>query len=139
MTIYEYTRESWETASIIERAGVVTIYLDLITAVGWAGRDEQTFARALGESLWTGIACDEYPRGAARLVGDGAFAVVLYDLVVHPEAQRRGIAGALVSAALAFCRAREVAALECIADPKAALFYRATGWVPVEGFRLLAA
>ena len=57
--------------------------------------------RALKGSLFTLTAMsDGEPVGMVRMVGDGAFVFLIYDLLVIPEARGRGIGRLLVSAAL---------------------------------------
>ncbi|TQM06963.1 acetyltransferase (GNAT) family protein [Pseudoxanthomonas sp. 3HH-4] len=67
---------------------------------------------------------------------------ILNDLLVLPEARRKGVARALLSAAADFARADGALRLELETDPDNATahaLYRAMGWVPYDGtlrFRL---
>lgn len=63
--------------------------------------EHELVERALKRSLLTLLAeADGKAVGAARLVGDGALMAVLCDVMVLPEYRRRGIGGAMITAAL---------------------------------------
>ncbi len=115
-----------------ELARLVAAYEGLIEAVGWTGRS--ALGAALARSLLIAVAClDGRVVGAARVVGDGIYTAVLYDLVVSPDAHGEGIGQALVDAIRGQIRAPR---LECIADPEAVGFYESTGWQRVDGFAI---
>lgn len=68
---------------------------------GLAQVDEFLVARALSSSLFTlRYEIDGATTGMLRAVGDGAFVVVICDVVVLPEYRRRGIGTLLMKAAL---------------------------------------
>lgn len=107
-------------------------YEALIAAVGWEPR--RAFPTALARSLLVAVAVvDGEIVGAARVVGDGIYAAVLYDLVVHPRMQGRGIGQRLVKA---LTERLTIPRLEAIADHKAIGFYENTGWTAVTAFAL---
>ncbi len=129
MNIEVYTADELDERQIVELTGA---YASLIEAVGWEPR--HALSAALSRSLLIAIASiDGEAVGATRVVGDGIYNAILYDLVVSPEHRGKGIGKALVRACLQRTRTRD---LTCIADPSASGFYRATGWRPVEGFIL---
>jgi len=68
---------------------------------GLAKLDEEMVTRALGSSL-VALSAMDGPRavGMIRVVGDGAFAFIIYDLLVSPPWRRRGIGSLLVKEAL---------------------------------------
>jgi len=78
--------------------------LALYDAVGWSvyTRRPEVLAAALAGSSLVVTARDAGGRllGVARVVTDGATVCYLQDVLVHPDAQRRGIGRALVLAAL---------------------------------------
>lgn len=129
MNIEVYTADELDERQIVE---LTSAYSALIEAVGWEPR--RALPAALSRSLLIALATiDGEPVGAARVVGDGIYNAILYDLVVSPEHRGEGIGKALVLACLQRTRSR---GLTCIADASASGFYRATGWRPVEGFIL---
>jgi GNAT superfamily N-acetyltransferase len=129
MQVVVYTPEELDERQV---ADLTATYQGLIEAVGWEPR--WALGAALSRSLMIAVACIEGKAvGATRIVGDGIYNAILYDLVVSPEYQGHGVARALVDACLRRTRTKELA---CIAAPGASGFYRATGWKPVEGFIL---
>ena len=129
MNIAVYSPADLDERRIVELTG---IYAGLIEVVGWEPR--HALAAALSRSLLIAVASlNGEAIGATRVVGDGIYNAILYDLVVSPEHRGKGIGQALVHACLQRIRTRD---LTCIADPSASGFYRATGWSPVEGFIL---
>ncbi len=68
----------------------------------------------------------------------GLFASI-EDLYVRPEARRQGVGRALTEAVGERCRARGVSYVEVQIDNEAAAFYKATGFEPEEGVRVLSA
>lgn len=64
--------------------------------------------------------------GIARLLDDGGLHASLWDVIVRPDLQRRGIGGALANAALARCGDRRLVAL--VSTPAAVPFFAAMGF-----------
>ena len=65
--------------------------------------------------------------GIARLLDDGGLHATLWDVIVEPDHQRRGIGTALVRAALARCEDRRLVAL--VSTPAAVPFFAAMGFI----------
>jgi GNAT superfamily N-acetyltransferase len=65
--------------------------------------------------------------GVARVLDDGGLHATLWDLIVRPDRQRRGIGSALVRMALELCRDRRIVAL--VSTPAAAPFFERLGFV----------
>lgn len=119
MTIREYTRYD---------AGEI---LPLYEAVGWVNytRHPEGLEQAYRHSLLTLAAYeDERLAGILRAVGDGCSVVLIQDLLVHPDWQRRGIGAALLREAVA--RFENVYQLELMTDdrPGTVAFYRSLGF-----------
>ena len=78
-----------------------------------------------GSVGWT--AYTEQPEGLLRAVGDGCTVVLVQDLLVRPDHQRRGIGTALMQAALE--RFRSVRQVQLLTDDteKTKGFYRSLG------------
>lgn len=66
--------------------------------------------------------------GVARILDDGGLHASLWDVIVHPDRQRRGIGSALVRAALAQCEDRRIVAI--VSTPAAVEFFAALGFMP---------
>jgi GNAT superfamily N-acetyltransferase len=66
--------------------------------------------------------------GIARLLDDGGLHASLWDLIVRPDRQRRGIGTALARAALERCTDRRLVAL--VSTPSAVPFFAALGFTP---------
>ena len=64
--------------------------------------------------------------GIARLLDDGGLHASLWDVIVRPDRQRRGIGAALVRAALEVCSDRRLVAL--VSTPVAVPFFAAMGF-----------
>ena len=114
----------------------VARYISLIEAVGWAERSTHEMTLAISKSLavffvYTEGTFDDVSvaLGACRIVGDGIFTAVLYDLVVHPEFRRSGVGSLLLQSCVEWVRTRtSVANLELICSPGAEIFYRRADW-----------
>lgn len=66
--------------------------------------------------------------GVARLLDDGGLHASLWDLIVRPDRQRRGIGTALLRAALDRCSDRRIVVL--VSTPAAVPFFAAMGFAP---------
>lgn len=66
--------------------------------------------------------------GMARILDDGALSASLWDVIVRPEVQRRGIGRRLVEAALDLLEDRSLVAL--VSTPAAVDFFAALGFAP---------
>jgi ribosomal protein S18 acetylase RimI-like enzyme len=66
--------------------------------------------------------------GVARLLDDGGLHAALWDVIVRPDHQRRGIGSQLVRLALDRCRERRLVAL--VSTPAARGFFESLGFVP---------
>lgn len=64
--------------------------------------------------------------GIARLLDDGGLHAAVWDLIVRPDHQRRGIGSALLGAILERCRDRRLVAL--VSTPSAVPFFAAMGF-----------
>ena len=125
MTIREYTAYREEEI------------LALYAAVGWTNYTQRPdmLRRAFENSLCTLAAFDEEEElvGLARAVGDGASALLIQDLLVRPDFQRRGVGGALLRALTE--RFADVYQIQLLTDDveSTRAFYRAHGFTDAEG------
>lgn len=65
--------------------------------------------------------------GVARVLDDGGLHATMWDVIVRPDRQRRGIGRALARAALDRCQDRRLVAL--VSTPAAVPFFAAMGFV----------
>ena len=109
--------------------------LSLYTSVGWENytRNPQMPERAY-ENSFLKIAAFEGKQliGMVRVVGDGASVILIQDLLVHPEYQRKGIGSQLMRAVLERCE--DVYQIELMTDntEKTILFYQSLGLKKVD-------
>lgn len=109
--------------------------LSLYTSVGWENytRNPQMLERAYENSSLK-IAAFEGKQliGMVRVVGDGASVILIQDLLVHPEYQRKGIGSQLMRAVLERCE--DVYQIELMTDntEKTILFYQSLGLKKVD-------
>lgn len=109
--------------------------LSLYTSVGWENytRSPQMLERAYENSFLKIAAFDgEQLIGMVRVVGDGASVVLIQDLLVRPEYQRKGIGSKLMRAVLERCK--DVYQIELMTDntEKTILFYQSLGLKKVD-------
>ena len=124
MTIRDYTQYREEEI------------LALYAAVGWTNYTQRPdmLRRSFENSLCTLAAFDGEDKlvGLVRAVGDGASALLIQDLLVLPDFQRRGVGGALLRTLLE--RFAEVYQIQLLTDDteKTRSFYRALGFADAE-------
>ena len=110
-------------------AEIISPYCDLIEAVGWETRDQKIMLEALGRSLAViAVYKDSRFVGAARLVGDGIYNLVVYDMVVHPDFRRQGVGTALLNYCSQYAERLGVPRLECICEAENSSFYQNADW-----------
>ena len=108
-----------------------SVILPLYASVGWtAYTDRPEVLKAGFEHSLLCLAAYEGDRlvGLLRVVGDGQTVVLLQDILVHPDHQRRGIGTMLVQVALE--RFKDVRQVQLITDdqPDTASFYSSLGF-----------
>ena len=109
--------------------------LRLYASVGWTAYTAQpdTLLRGFERSLLTLAAweADEL-LGLVRAVGDGETIVLIQDLLVFPEHQRKGVGTALMQEMLR--RFQHVRQVELLTDnsPQTIAFYRSLGLRPLQ-------
>ncbi|HEV3081134.1 MAG TPA: GNAT family N-acetyltransferase [Gemmataceae bacterium] len=93
-----------ENVRMVERLPTVAEYEMLIRAVGWAKYTNlQVAPDALQNTLYSVLAMEgDQAVGMARLVGDGALAFYVQDVMVLPAYQRKGIGTALMKAVMSY-------------------------------------
>lgn len=116
-TVYEHD------ASIVPHT-----YRALRRAIGWSdpALDEASLAAAL-DRTWNVVARrDDRVVGIGRLLDDGGLYATIWDMIVDPEHQRRGIGRAILDVMLARTSARTIVAL--VATPHGRHLYESVGF-----------
>ena len=108
-----------------------TEIMDLYASVGWTAytNDPDALKRGFAHSLLTLGAYENHRLiGIVRAVGDGATVVLIQDLLVYPEHQRKGIGTALLQAVIS--RFPTVRQIQLVTDntEKTKAFYRSCGF-----------
>src|SRR5262249_31131973 len=95
-----------ENVWLVERLPTIAEYETLIRAVGWLKYTNlEAVTAALQNTLYAVVAVEGgRPVGMARVVGDGATAFYVQDVVVVPDRQRQGIGTALMEAVMSYFR-----------------------------------
>ena len=112
-----------------------TQVLPLYRAVGWSNyyQNPEMLQNAFAHSLCTlGAWEDGRLIGLIRAVGDGYSALLIQDILVYPEYQRRGVGSGLIQAMLT--RYAHVYQIQLATDntEKTKAFYRSQGFRPME-------
>src|SRR5436190_12144225 len=106
-----------------------TVYRALRQAVGWPppSMNDLDLQRAL-DTTWNVAARDEAGEvvGIGRLLDDGALYATIWDMIVRPDLQRRGIGHMLLEPLLARARSRTIVAL--VAAPSGRSLYERYGF-----------
>jgi GNAT superfamily N-acetyltransferase len=100
----------------------------LRASVGWAPRDPEVLARAIATGRWVTARVGGRLVGMGRCISDGGLYASIWDMVVHPAYQRRGIGRRIFEALLAPCAEYELVVL--VATPAGAPLYRQYGFAP---------
>lgn len=104
----------------------------LYRSVGWTNYTErpEMLRNAFSHSLLTlGAYEDTRLIGLVRVVGDGFSAILIQDILVFPEHQRKGVGTALIRAVLK--RYPDVYQINLLTDntPKTISFYKSLGFI----------
>ena len=109
-------------------------YRTMLAAVGWrpVAQTDAELAAAL-ELSWNVPArtADGHLVGLARVLDDGVLYASVWDILVVPERQRRGIGRALLEAVLEQTARRRLVSL--IATPAGEALYRSAGFAESDG------
>lgn len=107
----------------------------LFDAVGWQPRRPPQMGVALDKSLHAvGVFMGQTLVGFGRLVGDGVFNAILYDLVVLPDLRGLGVGKQIVEHCRQWCCVMGVPRMELISTKQAEGFYATLGGTEVKAF-----
>lgn len=113
---------------------------DLLTAAGMGPRDSRAMRRAIQHSSIV-VCVYDGPRLIAfgRVVGDQVYYATIWDVVVAPDWQRRGIGRRTIELLIRRCRKRTLRMIGLFTNPHNRQFYERLGftWLDqVHGMRL---
>ncbi len=108
---------------------------ELCNAVGWSRRPLRKVKKAiqysfLVVSMWQMRGNQRRLIGFARATSDHAFNATLWDVVVHPDFQSKGLGKALMKFIIKKLRSDDISNITLFADPQVVDFYRNLGFVP---------
>jgi GNAT superfamily N-acetyltransferase len=107
---------------------------ELCDAVGWARRPLRKVKKALEfsflvVSMWEVRGNRRRLVGFARATSDHAFNATIWDVVVHPSLQKKGLGKALIEYTIKKLRSDDISNITLFADPHVVDFYRRLGFV----------
>ena len=108
---------------------------ELCDSVGWARRPLRKVKKAIQHSflvvsMWEVRGTGRRLIGFARATSDHAFNATIWDVVVHPSFQGKGLGKALMKFAIKKLRAEDISNITLFADPHVLDFYRGMGFMP---------
>jgi GNAT superfamily N-acetyltransferase len=106
----------------------------LCDAVGWSRRPLRKVKKAIEHSflvasMWQVRGNKKRLIGFARATSDHAFNATIWDVVVHPDFQSRGLGKALMKYVLKKLRSEEISNVTLFADPHVVDFYKTMGFM----------
>jgi len=108
---------------------------ELCDAVGWSRRPIHKVRKALQHSflvvsMWQQRGSYRRLIGFARATSDHAFNATIWDVVVHPEFQGRGLGRRLMEKVIHELRAQDISNITLFADRDVVSFYERLGFTP---------
>lgn len=108
---------------------------DLCDAVGWSRRPIHKVKKALQHSfvvvaMWRQRGSYRRLIGFARATSDHTFNATVWDVVVHPEYQNKGLGKALMQRVIKDLRAQDISNITLFADRGVVDFYKRLGFTP---------
>ena len=107
---------------------------ELCDAVGWSRRPMRKVRKAIQHSflvvsMWQQRGSTRRLIGFARATSDHAFNATIWDVVVHPEFQTKGLGKALMKYMIKKLRSEDISNITLFADPHVVNFYRRMGFM----------
>lgn len=107
---------------------------ELCDAVGWSRRPLRKVRKALQHSflvvsMWEVKGNKRRLIGFARATSDHAFNATIWDVVVHPQFQGKGLGKALMKFMIKKLRSQDISNITLFADPQVVEFYHRLGFL----------
>lgn len=107
---------------------------ELCDAVGWSRRPMRKVKKAIQHSflvtsMWQQRGNTKRLIGFARATSDHAFNATIWDVVVHPDFQSKGLGKALMKYMIRKLRHEDISNITLFADPHVVNFYRRMGFM----------
>lgn len=107
---------------------------ELCDAVGWSRRPMRKVKKAIQHSflvtsMWQVRGNSRRLIGFARATSDHAFNATIWDVVVHPDFQSKGLGKALMKYMIKKLRSEDISNITLFADPHVVNFYRRMGFM----------
>ncbi len=107
---------------------------ELCDRVGWARRPLRKVKKAIEHSflvvsMWEVIGKKRRLIGFARATSDHAFNATIWDVVVDPNFQSRGLGKAMMKYAISQLRSADISNITLFADPQVVKFYQRLGFI----------
>ncbi len=107
---------------------------ELCDAVGWSRRPLRKVKKAiqysfLVVSMWEQRGAQRRLIGFSRATSDHAFNATIWDVVVHPDFQGKGLGKALMRQIIKKLRSEDISNITLFADPQVVDFYRNLGFM----------
>jgi ribosomal protein S18 acetylase RimI-like enzyme len=108
---------------------------ELCSAVGWARRPIRKVKKAIQHSylvvtMWEQRGPRRRLVGFSRATSDHAFNATIWDVVVHPDFQGRGLGKELMRQLIKKLRSEDISNVTLFADPQVVEFYKGLGFMP---------
>ncbi|MBU6229524.1 MAG: GNAT family N-acetyltransferase [Cyanobacteria bacterium REEB459] len=108
---------------------------ELCNAVGWARRPIRKVRKAIQHSylvitMWEQRGSRRRLIGFSRATSDHAFNATIWDVVVHPSFQGRGLGKELMQQMIKKLRYEDISNVTLFADPQVVEFYKGLGFMP---------
>jgi len=107
---------------------------ELCDAVGWSRRPLRKVKKAIQHSflvvsMWEQRGTQRRLVGFSRATSDHAFNATIWDVVVHPDFQAKGLGKALMRQMIKKLRSEDISNITLFADPQVVDFYRRLGFM----------
>lgn len=107
---------------------------ELCDAVGWSRRPLRKVKKAIQHSfvvisMWEQRGTHQQLIGFSRATSDHAFNATIWDVVVHPDFQGKGLGKALMNQVIKELRRQDISNITLFADPHVVDFYGDLGFV----------
>nr|QCI04801.1 hypothetical protein [Bornetia secundiflora] len=106
----------------------------LCDSVGWVRRPLKKVKIALDNSIMIGYIFYYHNTkkeiiGFARATSDNSFNATIWDVVIHPNFQKKGLGKALMNQIIKHLRSYDISTITLFADPQVIKFYRNLGFI----------